>query len=62
MGGAMLRGWLARGLGPVMAVEPKPDAPLRKLNGVRFVATIEEIPTGPARACVVALKPQFLRI
>lgn len=57
----MLRGWLARGLGPVIAVEPKPDARLKKLKGVRFVAEIEAIPSGRARACVVALKPQILR-
>ena len=57
----MLHGWLARGLGPVIAVEPKADARLRKLKGVRFVAEIEKIPAGRARACVVALKPQILR-
>ena len=61
MGGAMLRGWLARGLGPVIAVEPKPDAGLSKLKGVRFVSAIEEIPEGRIRACVIALKPQILR-
>lgn len=57
----MLEGWLARGLGPVVAVEPKPASRLRKLNGVRFVSTVEEIPPGPIRACVVALKPQILK-
>jgi pyrroline-5-carboxylate reductase len=61
MGGAMLRGWLARGLGPVIAVEPRPDARLRKLKGVRFVSAVEEIPAGRIRACVIALKPQILR-
>jgi pyrroline-5-carboxylate reductase len=61
MGGAMLRGWLASGLGPVIAVEPKPDLRLRKLKGVRFVPEIEKIPAGRARACVIALKPQILR-
>jgi pyrroline-5-carboxylate reductase len=61
MGGAMLRGWLARGLAPVIAVEPKPDARLRKLKGVRFVSTIEDMPDSGIRACVVALKPQILR-
>ena len=61
MGGAMLRGWIARGLGPVIAVEPKPDAGLRKLKGVRFVPAIEDIPAGRIRACVIALKPQILR-
>ena len=57
----MLRGWLARGLGPVIAVEPKPDTSLRKLKGVQFVSAIEEIPAGTIRACVIALKPQILR-
>lgn len=61
MGGAMLRGWLARGLGPVIVVEPKPDRRLKKPKGVRFVPEIEMIPLGRARACVVALKPQILR-
>ncbi len=57
----MLFGWLAQGLAPVIAVEPKPDARLKKLKGVRFVAEIEKIPARCARACVVALKPQILR-
>jgi pyrroline-5-carboxylate reductase len=61
MGGAMLRGWLSRGLGPIIAIEPKPDAGLRKLKGVKFVSAIGEIPEGRARACVIALKPQILR-
>src|SRR5262249_585565 len=61
MGGAMLRGWIARGLGPVIAVEPKPAASLPKLKGVRLVAAIEDIPSGRIRACVIALKPQILR-
>jgi len=61
MGGAMLRGWLAQGLAPVIAVEPKPNARLRKLKGVDFVPEIELLPVGKARACVVALKPQILR-
>jgi pyrroline-5-carboxylate reductase len=54
MGGAMLKGWLAQGLGPVVAVEPKPP----KLKGVIFVS---DIPTAKVRACVIALKPQILR-
>ena len=61
MGSAMLRGWLARGLGPVIAVEPKPDAKLRKLKGVHVVSAIGDVPSGRIRACVIALKPQILR-
>jgi pyrroline-5-carboxylate reductase len=58
MGGAMLEGWLARGLKPIVAVETNPSPRLKKLKGVRVVS---EIPSGPVRACVVALKPQVLR-
>jgi pyrroline-5-carboxylate reductase len=61
MGGAMLRGWLARGLGPVVAVEPKPDAQLKRLRNVRFVDDIESVSHLRIRSCVVALKPQILR-
>jgi len=61
MGGAMLEGWLADGLAPVIAVEPKPSARLKRLKGVSFVSQIEAIPRGRIRACVVALKPQILR-
>jgi len=61
MGGAMLQGWLATGLGPVIAVEPNPASQLKKIKGVRFVDAIEAIPAGKIRACVIALKPQILR-
>ncbi len=61
MGGAMLEGWLAGGLGPVLAVEPHPSQRLRRLEDVRFVADIGQVPPGHLRACVVALKPQILK-
>ncbi|HWA89056.1 MAG TPA: pyrroline-5-carboxylate reductase [Rhizomicrobium sp.] len=57
MGAAMLEGWLAQGLAPIVAVEPNPSPRLKKL-GVRVLA---QIPSGKVRACVVALKPQILR-
>ncbi len=57
----MLQGWLASGLGPVVAVEPDPSPRLKKLKDVRFVGTVEQIPAAKIRACVVALKPQILR-
>jgi pyrroline-5-carboxylate reductase len=60
MGGAMLRGWLARGLGPVIAVEPHPAPGLKRPEGVRIVPRLEDVPAGRPRACVVALKPQVL--
>jgi pyrroline-5-carboxylate reductase len=61
MGGAMLQGWLANGLGPVIAVEPDPSPKLAKLKGARFIADIGQIPPEAIRACVVSLKPQILR-
>lgn len=58
MGGALLRGWVEAGIGPVTVVEPKPAPALRKLAGVTFLKNIEDA-TG--RACVIALKPQILK-
>ncbi len=55
----MLQGWLATGLGPVVAVEPNPSPRLKTLKHVRFVDAIERIPRGKICACVVALKPQI---
>ena len=57
MGGAMLKGWLADGLAPVVAVETNPSPSVKKL-GVRVVP---DIPREKVRACVIALKPQVLR-
>jgi pyrroline-5-carboxylate reductase len=62
MGGALLKGWLARGLGPLIVVEPNPSPELRKLarRGVTLVTQIEHAPAD-LRACVIALKPQVLK-
>ncbi|MEJ1967221.1 MAG: pyrroline-5-carboxylate reductase [Rhizomicrobium sp.] len=62
MGGALLKGWIARGIGPVVAVEPAPSAALKTLakkHGVTVRASADGIDT--ARACIVALKPQVLK-
>lgn len=56
MGGALLAGWLERGLAPSIAVDPaRPDV----APGVTLVGQAEEIPAGfePA-AVVLAVKPQ----
>ena len=62
MGTALLKGWLAHGLGPVVAVETDPSQELKRLTkrGVSIVSRIEDAPAKP-RACVVALKPQILK-
>jgi pyrroline-5-carboxylate reductase len=62
MGGALLRGWVARGIGPVIAIEPKPSAALRALAKKHRVALRPALgDITAARACVVALKPQILK-
>ena len=63
MGGALLKGWLARGLGPVVVVETNPSQELKALagRGVTLLKNIEDAPAKP-RACVIALKPQILKV
>lgn len=61
MGSALIAGWLARGLGPVIAVEPKPPPALRKLKGLDIVAAPDDLPARRFRACIVAIKPQVLK-
>ena len=62
MGGAMLRGWLARGLAPddVLVVEPAAGAvPDADGAGVRVVAGVGDVPAGFRPDIVVfAVKPQ----
>src|SRR6187551_2149680 len=59
MGGAMLDGWLARGLPPkkVIVLEPKPSKAIKALTrrGVRINPKGD---VGPVAALVIAVKPQ----
>jgi pyrroline-5-carboxylate reductase len=63
MGGAMLTGWLARGLDPgdVAVVEPQPSDEIRALTarGVRINPPAEDV--GAVVALVIAVKPQMFR-
>jgi pyrroline-5-carboxylate reductase len=63
MGGAMLSGWLARGLDAkaVVVIEPQPSAEISalKARGVRLNPSPGD--TGKAATLVVALKPQTFR-
>jgi pyrroline-5-carboxylate reductase len=63
MGGAMLTGWLARGLDParVAVIEPSPSEEIRALlaKGVRLNPPPKDI--GSVATLVVALKPQMFR-
>lgn len=59
MGGAMLAGWLERGLSDAVVVEPNPAAVASLAGRARVAATPAEVPAGfrPA-AVVLAIKPQ----
>jgi pyrroline-5-carboxylate reductase len=63
MGGALLAGWLARGLDAcdVAVIEPHPSAEIRALTarGVRINPASEDL--GAVAALVIAVKPQTFR-
>ena len=60
MGGAMLEGWLARGLAPEDIVVAEPVEALRpKRDGMRCVASTSEIAEAP-EIVVLAVKPQSM--
>ena len=64
MGGALLRGWVAKKMGPVVAVDTAPSPALRafaKKHKVRLVPAVAAVAGLRPRACVVALKPQVLK-
>lgn len=63
MGGALLKGWIASGIGPIEIVEPHPSPALGKLVKAVGLVLHKELASAPprARACVVALKPQLLK-
>ncbi len=64
MGSALLSGWAARGLGPILVVEPRPSSRVKDLarrHGIALFAQAANLDSLRARACVVALKPQVLK-
>lgn len=63
MGGALLRGWVARKL-PVIVIEPNPSAAIKALVAKHRLLILRNIDGARARAvraCVIALKPQILK-
>ena len=65
MGTALLKGWVARGLTPVVVVEPEPSTALKRVTArarVRLARDLEAVRRNDIRACVVALKPQVLKV
>lgn len=64
MGGAMLEGWLGRGLDPATTtvVEPDPSAELKALVAARGVRLNPDAPGRPSPAVLmIAVKPQVIR-
>ena len=64
MGSALLKGWIAKNLGPLLVVEPSPSAALEQLahaKKLELYALIEEVAPRRLSACVVAIKPQILK-
>jgi pyrroline-5-carboxylate reductase len=64
MGSALLKGWIAKGVGPVIVVEPKPSAALKSLakaKKITLVAVPSAVTAKKFAACVVAIKPQVLK-
>lgn len=64
MGGALLKGWIAKKAGPIIVVEPKPSAELRALAKKKAIALVDapsQVTAKKISACVVALKPQILK-
>ncbi len=64
MGGALLKGWIANGVGPLIAVEPNPSKELKRLAAqkrVTLLADLRDLPKAKIAACIVAIKPQVLK-
>ena len=64
MGSALLKGWVAKGTGPVIVVEPKPSTALKSLaksKKITLVAAPSAVRAKKLSACVVAVKPQILK-
>src|SRR5438105_3153776 len=64
MGSALLKGWIASKLTPVVVIEPAPSPALKRLVARARAVIVPEIAGANVRhvrACVVALKPQVLR-
>ncbi|MBV9044895.1 MAG: pyrroline-5-carboxylate reductase, partial [Alphaproteobacteria bacterium] len=64
MGLALLKGWIARRIRPVIVIEPKPSPELKKIarhHRVPLFADRKAVAGMPLTACIVALKPQVLK-
>lgn len=63
MGGAMLEGWMARGLDPALTsvLEPSPSSEIETMAESRGIRLNPELESGPApETMVLAVKPQMM--
>jgi len=63
MGGALLKGWLGRGVKSITVVEPRPSVELKQLARAKKIALFaapSDVKRKPS-VCVVAIKPQVLK-
>lgn len=64
MGSALLKGWRASRIKPIIVVEPKPSIAIRNLakaGAITLVATPSQVKAKKIAACIVAIKPQVLK-
>ena len=61
MGAALLKGWIAGGIGPLTVVELKPSAELKALAKKKKLSLLAAPPAKKFSACVIAVKPQILK-
>ena len=65
MGSALLKGWIANGLGPVADRRDRAVAGAAQIrqehNGIPIHKDVADVDTRALTACVVALKPQILK-
>jgi len=61
MGAALLKGWIARGIGPLTVIEPKPSTELKALAKKKKLTLVAVPPAKKFAACVIAVKPQTFK-
>jgi len=64
MGSALLKGWRAKKIKPIIVVEPKPSAQVKSLaraKAITLVAAPSQVKAKRIDACIVAIKPQVLK-
>jgi len=64
MGSALLKGWRAKNIKPIIVIEPKPSAEIKKLakaKAITLISAPSQVKAKKIAACIVAIKPQVLK-